>query len=537
MNVRRGMNKVLFAALIIQVLAICAAFCIFPCSGESSRPEDASSIASPIGIPVSSLIAGYAAVDDQASSDSATNGPESTIYIVTIQGHVTSVYEGCYYGIYVDKILMGYGLEGLSGFRLVPGTTIETTPVTPCPDISMGDCVEVRGYWSTTDSPPIYIESPGGYINKIACSTTNTNHPPIIMAKPSGPKTGYIGTSYIYTAYASDPDGDHMEYTFDWGDRSTSETGFIRSGTSASLSHTWNDAGIYWVKVKATDNNGASSSWSKPMIVTIKQKSKPVTPAAPTGPTSGNVGIACKFTIAAASPDQAEVRYIFDWGDGTTSETGFIRSGRLASISHTWSDTGIYWVKARAIDSTGAASSWSKPLIVTIKQKAKPNTPTSPTGPTLGGIGMLYKFAIAGMDSNKGFLYSYATSAVDNDKAQMKYIFDWGDGTTSETGSVIPGRLVSISHAWSDAGVYWVKARAIDGSGASSSWSKPLIVTIKQNYRPAAAIKPTSVIIPAKPAGSTTGGIGKNDKFSTSAMDPNKIFVIPSIDPLLHSNI
>ena len=84
----------------------------------------------------------------------------------------------------------------------------------------MGDCVEFHGYWSRTDSPPIYLESPGGYINKIACPTTN--HPPINMARPSGSKTGYIGTSYSYAAFATDPDGNQVMYTFDWGDGTTS---------------------------------------------------------------------------------------------------------------------------------------------------------------------------------------------------------------------------------------------------------------------------------------------------------------------------
>ncbi len=520
MNVRRGMSKVLFATLIIQVLAVCTAFCVCPCNGQNWSPGDASQVED------------HPAIDSQTASDSPTNSSEGTIYTVTIQGHVTSVYGGCYYGIYIDKVLLGYGLDGLSGFKLVPGTTVETTPVTPCPDISMGDCVEVHGYWSTTDSPPIYLESPGGYISKIACSTKN--HPPTNLARPSGSKTGYLGASYRYAAFATDPDGNQVMYTFDWGDGTTSETGFVRSSESASISHSWSKTGIYWVKAKATDSSGAASSWSKPLIVTIKQKSKPTTPAAPTGTVSGIIGTSYKFAIATASPDQNQIRYIFDWGDGTTSETGFVKSGKLASVSHVWDDAGIYWVKARALDSNGASSSWSKPLIVTIKQRSKPTTPTMPTGPTSGGIGMLYKFAISGLDSSRGTLYSYASSAANSDQDQMKYIFDWGDGTTSETGYVKLGRLASISHEWDDAGIYWVKARSIDGNGASSSWSKPLIVTIRQNYRPSTPTKPTALTTSTTPTGTASGGIGTNNRFTTSAMDPNKIFIIPSIDPQLN---
>ena len=517
MNVHRGMSKALFAILIIQVLAIFAVFFVCPGSGENLNLQNAGPIADHQGI------------GSQIASDSMTNNSEGTIYTVTIQGHVTAVYEGCYYNIYIDKVLMGYGLDGLSGFKLVPGTTVETTSVSPCPDVSMGDCVEVHGYWSTTDSPPLYLGNQGSYIKKIACTTTN--HPPMPLARPSGSKTGYVDTPYSYAISAVDPDGDPVEFTFDWGDGTTTDTGFVNSGRSISVSHTWSKTGIYWVKAKATDNKGAATSWSRPLIVSIKQKAKPTMPITPTGPTSGSIGTSYTFGASAMSPDNNQVQFIFDWGDGTTTETGFVNSGRSVSTSHEWSDTGIYWVKARAVDSGGFSSSWSKPLIVTIKQRSKPATPAMPIGPTTGSIGMIYTFAISGLDSDKGTLYTYEASAADSDKSQMMYIFDWGDGTTSETGYVNLGRLASVSHGWSEAGIYWVKARAIDSNGLSSSWSKPLIVTIKQNYRPTVPTAPTVLTQSNESSGATSSSIGTEDKFSTSAMDPNKIFIIPSIDP------
>lgn len=515
MNGSRRRSKFLFAILIIQVLAICVAFCACLGSGEEMGPQNAG------------LAADHPDNSSQNAPDNATNNYEGTFSTVTIQGHVIAAYEGCYYKIYIDKVLTGYGLEGLSGFKLVPGATVETTAVNPCPDISMGDCVEVHGYWSTTDSPPIYLGNEGAYINKIPCSTRN--HPPMTLARPTGSKSGYIGTSYIYTISATDPDRDPVKFIFDWGDSTTSETGFVSSDKSISVSHIWSDTGIYWVKAKAIDSKGAAASWSKPLIVTIKQKSKPSTPTAPTGPASGSIEASYRFSVSAMSPDRNQVKFIFDWGDSTTSETGFVNSGRIASASHEWSDTGVYWVKSRAIDSTGASSSWSKPLIVTIKQKSKPATPTMPIGPTAGSIGMIYKFAISGLDPNKGTLYSYASSA-DSNREDMRYIFDWGDGTTSETGYVSLGRLASISHAWGDAGIYWVKARSIDSKGTSSSWSKPLIVTIKQNSRPARTT-PEELGPQTTSNELSSSGTGTNYTFTTTAMDPKKIFMLPSIDP------
>lgn len=63
------------------------------------------------------------------------------------------------------------------------------------------------------------------------------------------------------------------------------------------------------------------------------------------------------------------VKFIFDWGDGTTSETDFVSSGKFVSLSHSWSREGVYLVRVRAEDGLGASSNWSETLEVTIAPK------------------------------------------------------------------------------------------------------------------------------------------------------------------------
>ena len=99
--------------------------------------------------------------------------------------------------------------------------------------------------------------------------TEPPNNPPIVPNRPSGQTSGYIGTSYRYSTSAEDPDGDDIKYSFDWGDGTTSETEFVDSGKTASLSHDWAKPGEYHVRVKATDDKGATSRWSELLIVTI----------------------------------------------------------------------------------------------------------------------------------------------------------------------------------------------------------------------------------------------------------------------------
>ena len=92
---------------------------------------------------------------------------------ILIQGKVTSIDQYREFTINVDKVLQGYGLDGVAGFKLVPGVTVETTPVASSSvSINVGDCVEVSGKWCTTDSPPIYLGDTGTYVEKITCSSS-----------------------------------------------------------------------------------------------------------------------------------------------------------------------------------------------------------------------------------------------------------------------------------------------------------------------------------------------------------------------------
>jgi hypothetical protein len=85
----------------------------------------------------------------------------------------------------------------------------------------------------------------------------SANHPPEIPAAPSGPDQGVTNVEYTFTASTTDPEGDPIEYWFEWGDGANS--GWVSPGLAQ---HAWAAAGTYDVKVKARDNQGAESGWS-----------------------------------------------------------------------------------------------------------------------------------------------------------------------------------------------------------------------------------------------------------------------------------
>jgi hypothetical protein len=79
-----------------------------------------------------------------------------------------------------------------------------------------------------------------------------------------------------------------------------------------------------------------------------------------TGPTTGGAGKEYDFTFSATDPDKDMIYYFIDWGDDTTSGwLGWYNSGEEITVSHTWSETGTYNIKAKVKDYLDVESDWS----------------------------------------------------------------------------------------------------------------------------------------------------------------------------------
>ena len=198
--------------------------------------------------------------------------------------------------------------------------------------------------------------------------TVIANNKPNKPKELFGPISGYVGIAHSYFTMAKDNDSDKVMYSFDWGDGTNSTTDLVDSGSVESAPHTWSKAGRYLILANATDSKGASSGWTDLMNVTISDNDPPHSPIVPVGPTSGRSKATYRYATSANDPDGDPVKYVFDWGDKTTSWTGlvFIDSGKKESVSHKWNQAGTYQVKAMALDDKGATSGWSNSLVINI---------------------------------------------------------------------------------------------------------------------------------------------------------------------------
>ena len=97
-----------------------------------------------------------------------------------------------------------------------------------------------------------------------------TSDPPVKPSIPNGPTQGIINIEYTFSSATTDPNGDQIYYMFSWGDGTQSDwLGPYTSGNTASAQHSWSDAGVYEVRVKAKDVNQAESQFSDSLSITI----------------------------------------------------------------------------------------------------------------------------------------------------------------------------------------------------------------------------------------------------------------------------
>jgi hypothetical protein len=108
-----------------------------------------------------------------------------------------------------------------------------------------------------------------GYSNEVSYSVPASNRQPLPPSVPSGPSNGQMGASYSFSTLATDPDGEPLQYRFDWGDGTVSQWG------QKSQSHSWATAGSFCVKAKASDGS-AESGWSGCRTLTVAATAAPI---------------------------------------------------------------------------------------------------------------------------------------------------------------------------------------------------------------------------------------------------------------------
>jgi len=95
----------------------------------------------------------------------------------------------------------------------------------------------------------------------------------------------------------------------------------------------------------------------------------PETPNKPDGPIEGITNIEYTFSSSTTDPEEDQIFYKFDWGDGSFCNwIGPYASGETAEGSHLWKFPGDYEIRVKAKDDKGGESGWSDPSSIHILQ-------------------------------------------------------------------------------------------------------------------------------------------------------------------------
>ena len=106
--------------------------------------------------------------------------------------------------------------------------------------------------------------------------------------------------------------------------------------------------------------------WSmlEPLVETNIDNTPPETPVIQ-GPQRGKPEEELTFTIRSTDPEQQDLFYYINWGDGTSEEwIGPYSSGEQISISHIWDEEKSFEVEVRAKDIFDLKSDWASLRVV-----------------------------------------------------------------------------------------------------------------------------------------------------------------------------
>ena len=251
---------------------------------------------------------------------------------------------------------------------------------------------------------------------------------------------------------SSDGDGIVASYLWDFGNGQTA--------TGAAVAHTFTEVGSYTVRLTVTDVNGATASTTRLVSATVPPNAAPTASFTRT-PSSGTVPLVVQLNASQSSDSDGSITsYAWQFGDGT--------SGTGVTTSHTYNSVGSFTIRLTVTDDDGAMSSMTRTVNVDPPTNDAPNASFT-MSPSSGYAPLAVTFSASGSSDADGTIVSYA--------------WDYGEGST--------GSGMNVNHTFASAGTYEVNLTVTDDDGATSSTSKPVVVSAPPNVPPTASFTRT----------------------------------------------
>jgi len=322
---------------------------------------------------------------------------------------------------------------------------------------------------------------------------------PAILA---GPGTTYQGVPVQFTATASDPNGDILNYTWTFSDGGKGDVASTTAASALSQTHAFAAPGIYQVVFTATNTlPGGTNSVTRTIQVlpdTAPSISVVVAPAS-----NYYVGAPVTFTVTDATPNQTPT-YTWNFGDGSPAVTG-------SAPTHTFQAAGNTVVTLTADDGKGGVATWTQTLAI--------NADTAPVAQAVvGPTGNLFQ--------SKVYTFTATATELVAGNTVASFIWNWGDGSSSQ---------VDASHIVAGAGGVYTDTLTHAFPAGQAAFNANITVTPVDNHGSVGSASPNTsfpVVATALPVGTfltpaspTTSSVGIANNltvtFTFSGTNPN----------------
>jgi PKD repeat protein len=197
------------------------------------------------------------------------------------------------------------------------------------------------------------------------------NLPPTLAV--GGPYAAQEGTAVTLGASGTDPEGQPLTYSWDFGDGSP-------AGSGASVTHAFPDNGSYTITVTTSDGTNSTSATTSATITNVAPTGAIVAPIGSSAP-QGTVVLALGSLVEPSPVDAASLQYRFNCG------SGFGPIVATPSTTCALPATGSRTLRIAVRDKDGGQSNYTKTITITNVGPSvtilSPTTVTIPAGSAL----------------------------------------------------------------------------------------------------------------------------------------------------------
>ena len=284
----------------------------------------------------------------------------------------------------------------------------------------------------------------------------NVSAPPVIpgnnapsVVLEASKKRGEAPLEVTFSAAATDPDGDAVTYSWNFGDDET-------AAGASEQTHTFTKAGTYTAMVTVDDARGGVAEAEQHIVVTDAPTNPAPDNRAPevslsANQTEGAAPLTVSFKADASDPEGDTLSYAWDFGNGKKADGN-------TSRTVTYTEPGSY----TAVVTVGDGSSKTSANVEVNVMRATP-PPTENAPPNILSV------AADPPSGTTPVQVEFNVSAEDADGDPLFYVWDFGDGVISSENPA--------QHTYQKAGTYDASVTVGDRKGGKTSEQVTVNVT------------------------------------------------------------